>query len=211
MREPTPAVRRRALLALTLCLPAAGCQYLADRALDFTDQFRGTLGAGTVVGARARTGGALETGLMIGVKPRAAALGWSYGTPLYFYEGDRRFDADQAEVIRTTTLIGENYTDGSYTSARQTFLVPALLTWVDSTPDDYQWHPPDDGAEYADRHWLWSAPAFRTCRYQQIHAFDIEGEVGLFVYASAGYSPGELVDFLLGLLFIDIAADDGRL
>ncbi len=32
----------------------------------------------------------------------------------------------------------------------------------------------------------------------------------MLVYVDTGYSPGELLDFLLGLLTIDIAADDGR-
>lgn len=194
------------------CLPQAACGYLADRALDFTDQFRFTIGAGTVVGVRGRSGGTLETGLMIGIKPRAAALGWRYGTPLWFYEGDRRFDADQAEIVRTTTLIGHDFTDGSYDSARQSlFLLPALLSWVDSTPTGYDWQVPADGDRFADHHWLWSIEGIAHNRYQLVHAFDFEGEVGLFLYTSSGYSPGELLDFLLGLVLIDLAADDERL
>ena len=59
MRESRPArvpqVRYGALLALLLCLPSAGCGYLADRALDFSDQFRATFGMGTVAGAHLRS------------------------------------------------------------------------------------------------------------------------------------------------------------
>jgi hypothetical protein len=36
-------------------------------------------------------------------------------------------------------------------------------------------------------------------------------EVGLLVYVETGTSLGELADFLLGFIFIDIAGDDGRL
>jgi hypothetical protein len=201
-----------AVAACAACLPQAACAYLADRALDFADQFRFTVGAGTVIGARGRSGGTIETGLMIGVKPRAAALGWRYGAPLYFYEGDRRIDAEQAEVIRTTTILGHDFTDGSYDSARGSFfLLPALMSWVDSTPVGFDWQVPDEGDTFLDHHWLWSAEGFRSNRYQQVHAFDAEVEVGLFLYVSSGYSPGELLDFLLGLATIDIADDDGRL
>jgi hypothetical protein len=197
---------------LPALVPCSACTYLADRALDFADQFRFTIGAGTVAGVRARAGGTVETGLMFGIKPRAAALGWRYGAPLYFSEGDRRFDADQAELIRTTTLIGEDFTDASYTSARHSFfLLPALFTWVDRTPTDYEWQVPDTGDRYEESHWLWSRQGLHDNRYQAIHAFDVEGEVGLFVYVSVGYSPGELLDFLLGFFFIDIAGDDGRI
>jgi hypothetical protein len=203
---------RSAWVLVSLVLAAGGCGYLGDRALDFADQWRFTVGAGTVIGVRGRSGGTVETGLMIGIKPRAAALGWRYGEPLWFYEGDVRFDAEQAELVRTTTLLGHDFADGTYASARRSFfLLPALLSWVDSTPTDYEWQVPAEGDDFQDSHWLWSGPGFAHNRFQQIHAFDFEAEIGLFVYASSGYSVGELLDFLLGLALIDLAADDGRL
>jgi hypothetical protein len=52
---------------------------------------------------------------------------------------------------------------------------------------------------------------FANNRYQQIHAFDVEAEVALLVHTSSGFSPGEVLDFLLGFFLIDIAGDDGRL
>lgn len=207
----TPRGPLAVLGLLAAILPGSACTYLADRALDFADQFRATIGAGTVVGARVRSGGTFETGLMIGVKPRAAALGWLYGTPLYF-AADPRMDAEQAEIVRTTTLLGHDFRDGSYRTARTGICVlPAVFSWVDSSPTDYEWLVPAEGGRFDDRHWIWSAQAFRQDRWQQVHAFDVETEIGLFVHAGFGYSPGELIDFLLGLFTIDLAGDDGRL
>ncbi|HEU4420346.1 MAG TPA: hypothetical protein VFT55_15520 [Planctomycetota bacterium] len=191
---------------------ATSCSYLADRALDFTDAFRFTLGAGTAAGVRARAGLALDTGLLIGVKPRAGTLGWRYGAFYFFDQSDSRIDCEQAEIVRSTALLGHDFTDGSYQTARTSLcLLPALFSWVDSTPTDYEWHVPPEGTEFSDRHWLWSGEGFRNNRYQQIHAFDVEAEVALFLHTSSGFSPGEALDFLLGFFLIDIAADDGRL
>ena len=50
----------------------------------------------------------------------------------------------------------------------------------------------------------------RDHRYAQIHAFDVELELGLGVYLDAGWSPGEVLDFVLGLFTLDLAGDDGR-
>ena len=201
----------RAALACAL-LTLSGCSYIGDRALDFLDQYRVNIGAGTTVGIRGRTLGLIDTGLMFGVKPRAAALGWKYGAPLYFNENDLRIDADQAEIIKTTSLLEMDYSDGSYHSARNSFfLLPAILTWGDGTPKDIEWVVPEEGDEFDDRYWLWSSESFTRNRWGQIHAFDTELEAGLIVYLDLGYSPGEFVDFVLGIFLIDIAADDGRL
>ena len=64
---------------------------------------------------------------------------------------------------------------------------------------------------FDDRHWLWSLESWRANRFAQVHAFDVEIELALLIYVDSGFSPGELVDFLLGLVLIDIAADDDRL
>ena len=47
-------------------------------------------------------------------------------------------------------------------------------------------------------------------RFAQVHAFDIEVSAALFLYVDVGYSPGETLDFLLGIFGIDIAKDDGK-
>ena len=204
--------RPRGILC-TLLLPCilTSCQYLVDRGADFLDQGRISVGAGSVAGVRAQSLGLVDTGLMFGVKPNAAALGWRYGRPLYFDNNDGRMDADQAEIIKTTHMVNMDLAAGSYDSARNSAAVlPALFTWTDSSPTDFEWQVPEEGEDFEDRHWLWSSATFEQNRYAQIHAFDIEVEVGLLVYLDVGFSPGELLDFVLGLLTIDIAGDDGR-
>jgi hypothetical protein len=199
----------RRLLPLLLLL--ASCRYVGNRTADFLDQFRGAVGIGTTLGVRGRAAGVVDTGLMIGVKPRAAALGWRYGTPLYFSEKHPLMDADQAEVIKATSVVGLDYAAGTYRSARTSFaLLPALFTWTDSTPSEYAWLVPGEGEDYRERSWIWNRENRRTNRYARIHAFDIEGEVAILGYVEVGWSPGEFVDFLLGFVGIDIAKDDSR-
>ncbi len=68
---------------------------------------------------------------------------------------------------------------------------------------------PETGEDFKDRQWLWSKENRNQNRYAQIHAFDIEAGIGLGVYLDAGWSPGEALDFLLGILTIDLVCDDG--
>ncbi|MEZ5988871.1 MAG: hypothetical protein R3F30_07060 [Planctomycetota bacterium] len=203
---------RRRLLTLipALCL-LGSCQYLKDRSADFLDQYRLSIGAGSVLGVKSKALGLVDTGLMMGVKPHAAALGWRYGQAMFFHEADMRIDADQAEIIKTTGLVDMDYAKASYWSGwNSAAILPALLSWVDASPVDYAWQVPEDGDEYADRHWIWSPEAMATNRYAQVHVFDVETQVGLVVYLDVGYSPGELIDFLAGLVTLDLAGDDGR-
>lgn len=198
-------------LAAWLVLGATSCQYLKDRALDFTDQYRLVVGAGSVIGVRGSNLGLWDTGLMIGVKPRGAALGWRYGDPLFFNTRDFRADADQAEIVVTSHVTALDYQRGAYYSGRWSVAVlPAIFSWVDATPVDYAWNVPDTGEEFVDELWIWRPDAMREHRYEQIHVFDIGGEIALGIYIDVGYSPGELLDFLLGLFTLDIAGDDGR-
>ena len=118
---------------------------------------------------------------------------------------------DQAEIVKTTSMVDFNIGTGSYKSARTSAaLFPALFSWIDTTPTDYEWYVPEEGADYNDRHWIWGGASWKGSRYAQIHAFDFEIEVGLFVYIETGFSLGEALDFWLGWFLIDIAQDDGR-
>lgn len=196
-------------LLLPLLLLLASCRYVGNRASDFLDQFRGAVGLGTTAGVSGRALGVIDTGLMIGVKPRAAALGWRYGTPFFFSEKDRLMDADQAVLYKATSVVGYDFAAGSYRSARTSAaLLPGLFTWTDATPKDYEWLVPESGAEFKERRWIWNRENWRMNRYAQIHAFDIEAQAALLVYVDVGWSPGEFLDFLLGLFTIDIAKDD---
>ncbi|MHC4342405.1 MAG: hypothetical protein ACYSX0_19600, partial [Planctomycetota bacterium] len=168
--------------------------------------------AGTTIGVRGRALGLVDTGLMVGVKPNATSLGWRYGKVLTFAGKDGRYDADHAEIIRTNSILDFDYEKGSYKSARKSVaLFPALFTWTDSTPTGFEWEVPEEGEDFREKHWIWSKETGRNNRYAQIHAFDVEVEIGLLVYAEAGFSFGETLDFLLGIFTIDIAKDDGRI
>lgn len=200
------------LALLTALFLAPGCAYLKDRGLDFLDQFKAGVGVGSTVGLRARSLGLWDTGVMVGVKPRAGALGWSYGIPLFFNTRDLTIDADQAEFIKTTSIVGMDYGAASYKSARSSFfLLPVMLTWTDATPTETKWSVPEEGEDFNDRNWIWTGRASANNRYSRIHAFDIEWEIAIFAYMGGGWSPGEALDFLLGIFTIDLAKDDGRL
>ncbi|MEN8151776.1 MAG: hypothetical protein ABFS86_18310 [Planctomycetota bacterium] len=198
---------------LAICLLAcSGCTYLGDRALDLVDPYRISVGAGSTVGVRACKLGLIDTGLMVGVKPNAAALGWRYGEPRFFNQQDTTFDADQAEIVKTSSIRRYDYATGDYRSATgSAAILPALFTWTDTTPTSYDWTISDGDDDYDDLNWLWEPGSFSDQRYSQVHAFDIELDIGLGVYLELGISPGEVVDFWLGWLLIDIAMDDGRL
>lgn len=199
------------VLLLVFLISIASCKYLGARALDFVDQFRGSVGAGSTVGVRGRALGLVDTGLMIGVKPHAGALGLRYGKPLYFDQNDGRFDGDQAEIVKATSIVDASYGTGEYKSARTSIAVlPALLTWTDSTPTGYEWTVPEEGDRFEEQHWIWSGETTRNNRYAQIHAFDVELDVAIGIYVETGFSIGETLDFLLGIFTIDIAADDDR-
>jgi hypothetical protein len=199
-------------VCLLFLLLSAGCRYLGDRGLDFLDMFRVSGGVGTTVGVRGRVLGVVDTGLMVGVKPNFSALGWRYGKPLYFDKDDPRLDGDQAGIIKATSVRNLNWGEGSYESARTSAaLLPAVFTWTDASPNGYEWTVPEEGNEFKEKNWIWSRETTRSNRYAQIHAFDIEVDVGLGVYVETGFSIGEALDFVLGIFGIDIAKDDGRL
>ena len=94
--------RVRPLLLALLGLSVCSCVYLRDRGMDFLDQWRVGVGAGTTIGIRYKSLGLIDTGLMVGVKPNASALGWVYGAPFFF---NPDYDLDYAPVAG---VIGED-------------------------------------------------------------------------------------------------------
>lgn len=201
----------RALLLGPVLLAGSACSYLSDRAVDFLDQYRVAVGVGPNFGVRGRSLGLFDTGLMFGMKPRDLGIGWRYSRVAWPGLGGGAVDADQAEILFATSIVGLDYTTGAYKSARRSFaLFPALLSWVDTTPDGHDWEVPEEGDDFEDELWIWSPAAIERGRYAQVHAFDIESEVAFLFYFDVGYSPGEFIDFLLGIATIDIAQDDGR-
>ena len=81
--------------------------------MDFLDQYKTAVGVGPMGGVRVKSGGVLDTGLLVGAKPRALALGWRYSSPLFFQAADKNFDVDQAEIIKTTSMVDFNLGTGS--------------------------------------------------------------------------------------------------
>jgi len=200
------------LIALLLLPLLGSCNYLVDRGLDAIDPYRLAVGVGTVGGVRAETLGLVETGIYFGLKPNAMSIGMRYGRPYYANLKDGRIVGDQSEVLVNTSIIDMDLAAGSYgVGTRSIALLPAIFSWVDSSPENYEWLVPKEGDDYEDYHWLWSSYALENVRYSQIHAFDIEFDVAILAYLDTGFSPGEVVDFFLGILTIDIAADDDRL
>lgn len=202
------------LLFLVLAVTPS-CAYLTDRAADFLDQYRGVVGVGTGGGFRVNTFGLIHTGFIFGLKPQDSALGWKYGRPLVSWSTSRTagFEADQSWVFITTSFENWSYLSGDYKLARKSFfLLPAFLTWVDTTySDEPRWYVPEEGIEMEGDHYIWTGATWRDNRYAMIHAFDVETEISIVAYLDLGFSPGEFLDFLLGLLTIDLAQDDGRL
>lgn len=202
-------------VALLAALLLSSCAYLTDRGVDFLDQFRGVAGVETGGGLRFSYFGLFSSGLNLGIKPQAASLGWKYGRAFLLSPSlhHAKFEADQAWVLYTSTLQNCNFASGDYKLARKSFAVlPAFLTWADTTDrDEERWYVPEEGVMLEGDHYIWSKGTWKNNRYAMIHALDWELEMGLLAYLDVGYSPGEAVDFLLGIFFIDLARDDGRI
>ena len=191
------------------------CAYLSDRGVDFLDQFRAVGGVGTGGGLRFSYFGLVSTGLNIGIKPQATSLGWKYGRPFVLVPSlyQAKFEGDQAWIIFTSTLENCNYASADYKLARKSIAVlPVFLTWADTTYRDHtRWYAPEEGVMLEGDNYIWSAGTWKNNRYAMIHALDWELEMGFLAYLDLGYSPGEALDFLLGIFFIDLAKDDGRI
>ena len=184
-----------------------GCQttvgnYLANRARDFGECFRLQVGAGKGVGAAVRAGGLVHAGLFLGRNSRNLGIGWVYGDGYAFgagASGKRRSDKEGGFTILNFDFHEElvprrGGEEGLVLEEHFCFgLLPAIFSSVD------------------DRN-LWSNQALKASRRAHVHAFDIEAEVhALFLFTKVGFSPGELVDFLLGWFGADIAQDDRSL
>jgi len=200
------------ILAAQAC---ASCTYFKDRLADLTDPFRVVGGAGTEVGLRFSNLGLWDTGLLFGLKPQATSLGWKYGRPVLLGATARPsgFEADQSWVFVTTSLQDWNYATDDYKLARKSAgVLPCLLTWADTTERrEPTWYVPEKGLDLEGDSYLWTAATWKRNRYAMIHAFDIEQEIAFLLYLDFGFSPGEGLDFLLGIFTIDLAGDDGRL
>ncbi len=214
-RVPTAARRLSLGAAVLSLLLLSSCSYLKDRGMDFLDQFRAVAGASTGAGIRSANFGLWNTGLLFGIKPQDTSFGVKYGRPIVFSATttNAEFEADPSWLLFTTTLENCNFAGGSYKLARKSFgALPVLFTWADTTyRNEERWYVPPEGVDLEGGSYLWSRKSWKHNRYAIIHAFDSEIELSMILYLDLGYSPGELLDFLLGIVTIDLAGDDGRL
>jgi hypothetical protein len=203
------------LTALVTTLLLTSCAYLTDRGVDFLDQFRAVGGVGTGGGMRFSYLGLFSTGLNFGIKPQATSIGWKYGRPFLLAPSlhQAKFEGDQAWVLYTSTLENCNFASADYKLARKSVaLLPVFFTWADSTyRDKDRWYATDKGVPLEGDNYLWTVKTWKNNRYAMVHVFDWEFEMGALAYLDLGFSPGEMVDFWLGILFIDLAKDDGRI
>lgn len=200
-------------LAIVAGLALGACNGPANAGRDLLDPWRASVGLSSGVGVRANWAGLVHTGLNLGIKPHGSALGVKYGEIYGFQLADSNYEADPSSVYVTKSTFDGNFGSGSYKLVRESYaLFPALLSWVDSAPADaVEWRVPEEGAELDGLEWIWSSAALERSRFGAVHAFDAEVEVSLFLYVDLGISPGEIVDFFLGVLTgLDIALDDGR-
>ncbi len=193
----------------------SSCAYLTDRGVDFLDQYRVVGGIGTGGGLRFSHLGLISTGINFGIKPQATSLGWKYGRPFLLAPSlhQAKFESDHAWVIYTTSMENCDYASADYKLARKSVAVlPMFLTWADTTyRDEDKWYALKEGVALEGDNYIWTGKTWRNNRYVMIHALDMEFEMGFLVYLDLGYSPGETLDFLLGILTIDLAKDDGRI
>ena len=170
--------------------------------------FRLQGGIGRGLGVTARGAGLLDIGLNTpGEFPHSSGFGLVYGDP-YFLSSDQ-VDVDFMRLIHDET-IGVN-TDGSgeYAHSHKCWgLLPAVFSRIDRI-DGADYPKSADHADWLEGPMLWSDHALELDHWAHVHAFDAElGVYLLVVNAKVGLSPGEGVDFLLGLFGIDIAQDD---
>jgi len=191
------ALTSRAINALVLAIVAAsgGCAYARARASDASQIFRVDVGAGFGICADVRLLGLLDFGtgmpLFLVVPMPGASFTWNaallYGDPWVGIEEEFMFPGwcrrDYSPVRSANpfvTLSREHWSHACHS------IVPAFLNWNEpKTPEIARL---DRG----------------------IHRFDLEaGATAVMVRLRLGFSPGELLDFLLGWFGLDFAEDDG--
>lgn len=175
--------------------------YFANRARDLGECFCVDVGGAVGVGAGVEAAGVAHVGLGWGCSPHFAAIGWEYGHAFAFgattgaYTSDGLVETwlpfpwpiagmghgpDMMHVEQFRVRHGVGSTIGHWCNA-------ALPGWLHGNGFDHA--PPS----------LWS----------RVHAFDVK--VSAFAglaYVRAGFSLGELADFILGWIGLDIAGDD---
>jgi hypothetical protein len=177
---------RSHLLIALLLLP--GCAYLKDRANDVLDVFWSDVGIGPGLYVSARATDFLAVGFgykeqaIAGLHGRFAGTGSSLAVGLGpAVIGNDRFDCSPVLPQDPSVFDAEQEPPAS-----QLLVVPCSFEHAGFEPCDYS-----EG-------------------HRDLHFLDVNaGAALLLVGARVGFSPGELLDCVLGLFGIDLAADDG--
>lgn len=164
-----------------LSIPGVGCSYLGNRASDFGDIFRLELSVGVGLQAHVTATEIAHVGLG---SSRRYSGGLRYGEFL----GERRIEDH--------------------------FPVSYIMTVADSTRESLhslKWGPKGEEVQHRCYAVVPGQLHRSTWEKDPIHYWDIEvavmaGVVGV----EAGFSFGQLIDFLVGLFGFDLAGDDGR-
>ena len=221
------------LTLIAIITMTAGCQttvgnYLANRGRDFGESFRVQVGAGPGIGVSVAGAGLAHVGLSVAMVPRVAGIGWAYGEGHSFGLGaagntwDTEVDYSvivPAFVAAVAAVVSKGTGHGG---ARlgwypiRTTRGAGRFSWTSA----FHWQQeavsqPSLDSRLSDHSCYCILPCVlsRVSRKARpkagVHAFNVEARVYAgIVYAKAGFSPGEFVDFFLGWFGVDIAGDD---
>ena len=225
-----------AAVLLTGCQTTVG-NYFGNRARDFGEMFRLQVGGGFGVGASVSAAGLLDLPMAAANVSHKAGLGWVYGDGYFFGLGETGgfWEGEMLEIRglpwywvppnRSPYYLHRRIDRSprhslSYLYAQHVcvWFLPAFIGRVGpAEPPELEYRGSTfwrlsyaDRVFWAQTHpWIWSAEARRINPKAHVHAFDVEASVYAgVVYVKVGFSPGELLDFVLGWFGIDIAGDD---
>lgn len=164
-----------------------GCGYFADRGRDFAEIWKADADFGVGLKGEARLGDILHLG--VGGDEAIWRYGVDYGKPL---------SARMEEYLFPIAFIQE-YAD----SGKGKYLLPPwwFIHYTRHKRSSPNWQTPDCDTECYGFLPLATKRRTRTL----LHAFDVEASAfAVFLGLEFGFSPGELVDFLVGLATLDL-------
>ena len=208
---------RLAALVLLAGSVGGGCHtalgsYLANRARDLGECVQIQTGLCLGLGGGVRAAGIAHAGIGGGFWTGRYALGWDYGFGHAFGAATGPADEFAFELYppepaglpishgvafpffsHVETRLPARGDTGSGSGHTCFLLLPGLLSFGDG------------GA-------TWETEPASSTTWARVHAFDVGASVYAgVVFVSAGFSPGELLDFVLGWFGLDIAGDDRAL
>ncbi|MCZ6689659.1 MAG: hypothetical protein O7H41_08660 [Planctomycetota bacterium] len=224
------------LMVATGCQTTVG-NYLANRGRDFGESFRVQVGAGPGIGVSVAGAGLAHVGLSVAMVPRVAGIGWAYGEGYSFGLGaagntwDTEVDYSvivPAFVAAVAAVVSKGKGHGGTrlvwypipTTRRGRISGTSARGGRISGTSAFHWQQeavsqPSLNGRLSDHSCYCILPCVlsRVSRKARpkagVHAFDVETRVYAgIVYAKAGFSPGEFLDFFLGWFGVDIAGDD---